>query len=234
MRPVFLALVAACLSGAGCSTIADLKPIRSASRTILAVRQQQQEAMLCVPTSAAMIMAFYGDPHSPREIKTLSAGKFYDPNAPFDDFTITDYDAAVRAAGALGYAWVQRTFADTDGGFEEGLALIESELRAGHPVLVDATLPSGHTFVIRGFDVIAHQLFVVDPDRPAPADSTISFGDFKSIWNEHAYNHDIRAMIVTRPKYRFQGLGAMKASGWAGFRRRRKLQCRHGIVKGQS
>ena len=150
MHPAVLPLLAACVNASGCSGNAQLQPIRSDSRTILAVQQQQQEPMLCVPTSAAMVMAFYGDPHPPREIKSLSAGRPYDPHASFADFTITRYDGATQAASTLGYTWTQRIVADDDQGFKNGLALIEDQVRAGHPVLVDATLPSGHTFVIRG------------------------------------------------------------------------------------
>ena len=203
MRFGFLVLLGACIGASGCSGGAELKPIRGETRTVLAVSQQQQEPMLCVPTSAAMIMAFYGDPHAPREIKMLSAGKFYDPNTAFTDFTITRYDDVIRAAGALGYDWAQRTFANDDDGFKEGLALIEREVGAGHPVLVDATLPSGHTFVIRGFDMNTRELFAVDPDRPAPGENAIPFDEFKDIWNEGAYGNDMRAMIVTKPRYQF-------------------------------
>lgn len=199
MRPVFLLPIAACIGASGC-TDSRLQPTRGDTRTVLAVEQQQQEPLLCVPTSAAMVMTFYNDPHPPREIKTLSAGKFYDAKAPFNDFTITRYDDVIRAVGALGYNWTQRVFADDDAGFKDGLALIEDQVRAGHPVLVDATLPSGHTFVIRGFDTSTHQLFAVDPDRTAPGESTISFDDFRSVWNERAYGNDIRVMIITQPK----------------------------------
>ena len=199
MRSVFV-LFAACASVSGCFGPAEPQPILSDARTILAVEQQQQESMLCVPTSAAMVMAFYGDPHPPREIKSLSAGRPYDPQAPFTDFTITRYDDAIRAASALGYRWEQHLFADDDQGFGEGLALIESQVRAGHPVLIDATLPEGHTFVVRGFDKQAQQLFAVDPDQPAPGERTISFDQLKGVWNERAYGNEIRAMIVTQPK----------------------------------
>ena len=44
-----------------------------------------------------------------------------------------------------------------------------------------------------------HQLFAVDPNEPAPGQRTISFDDFKAVWNETAYGNDIRVLIVTRP-----------------------------------
>jgi len=202
MRVPIATLVAAlvALAASGCSANAGPAPVQSYSRTVLAVPHLGQEPMLCVPTSAAMVLAFYGDQRSPRLLKSLAAGRRYDPNAPFTDFTITLYDDITRAVGDLGYGWFQHTFPNDDTGFDDGLSLIEKELRGGHPVLVDATLPSGHTFVIRGFDSNTHQLFAVDPNEPAPGQREISFDEFKAVWNERAYGNDIRAMIVTRPK----------------------------------
>ena len=184
----------------GCSDNHDPTPIRSFARTILAMRQIRQEPMLCVPTSAAMVMASYGDPRPPRLIKSLAANRHYDPNAPFNDFTITRYDDMITAAHDLGYTWVQRSFANNLSGFDDGLALIENQVRDGHPVLVDATLPSGHTFVVRGFDLTEQKLYVVDPDEPPPGRREITFDDFRGVWNEAAYGNDIRAMIVTQPR----------------------------------
>lgn len=201
MRALITTMVAAlmALATSGCSGNAGPAPVQSYARTILAVPHLGQEPLLCVPTSAAMVLAFYGDPRPPRLLKSLAAGRPYDPKAPFNDFTITLYDDIIRAVGDLGYGWFQHSFPNDDAGFKEGLALIEKEVRDGHPVLVDATLPSGHTFVIRGFDLNEHQLFAVDPNEPAPGQRAISFDDFKAVWNETAYGNDIRVMIVTRP-----------------------------------
>ena len=202
MRTLIATIVAAlvAVSTSGCSGDVGPAPVQSFSRTILAVQHVGQEPLLCVPTSAAMVLAFYGDPRPPRLLKSLAAGRHYDPNVPFTDFSITLYDDIIRAVGDLGYGWFQHIFPNDDAGFDDGLALIKKELRDGHPVLVDATLPSGHTFVIRGFDLNTHQLFVVDPNEPAPGQREISFDEFKSVWNESAYGNDIRAMIVTRPR----------------------------------
>lgn len=194
-----IAAAVAVVAMPGCSRYNSPAPVRSYSRTILAVEHIRQEPMLCVPTSAAMVLAFYGDPRPPRFLKSLAAGRRYDPNAPFTDFTITLYDDIVRAVHDLGYSWFQHTFSNDDAGFQDGLALIERELRNGHPVLVDATLPSGHTFVIRGFDAAERKLYAVDPDEDAPGRREISFDEFKTVWNETAYGNDTRALIVTRP-----------------------------------
>ena len=201
MRALMTA-AAAFLAGtavSGCSFHAGPSPVRSFSRTVLSVQHLQQEPLLCVPTSAAMVLAFYGDPRPPRFLKSLAAGRFYDPNVPFTDFTITSYDGIIKAVRSLGYGWVQHTYDNDDSGFHSGLILIESELRNGHPVLVDATLPSGHTFVMRGFDTDMKTLFAVDPNEPAPGEREISFDEFRTVWNENAYGNNIRSLIVTQP-----------------------------------
>ena len=146
-----------------------------------------------------MVLAFYGDEHPPRQLKSFASGHPYDPAHAFTDFTITYYDDILKALRKLGYEWAQHSFANDEAGFQGGLTLIETELRAGHPVLVDATLPTGHTFVIRGFDSSSKQLFVVDPDQFAPGIYPVSFDEFKTVWNEHAYGNDICVMIVTQP-----------------------------------
>lgn len=195
-----MAAILTMFSTSSCSLNSGPVPIRSYSRTILDVPHLDQEPMLCVPTSAAMVLAFYGNPTAPRLLKSLAGGRYYDPNASFTDFTITSYDGILRAMASLGYGWSQLTFPNDETGFKKGLELIEAELRAGHPVLVDATLPSGHTFVIRGFDTDKQELFAVDPNEAAPGVREISFDDFKSVWNETAYGNNFRSLIVTQPR----------------------------------
>jgi hypothetical protein len=160
-----------------------------------------QETLLCVPTSAAMVLAFYGDPQEPRRLKAVSRGRAYDPAAPFDDFTITLFADMKRGLAGQGYVWSDAAFADTPQGYVEGLKVIEDELRQGRPVLVDITANGvGHTVVVSGFDDRARRLFMVDPARPAPGKITIGYDDFAAFWNEHAYGGQFRALMKTAPK----------------------------------
>ena len=173
----------------------------AAAEQALGVPHLRQEPMLCVPTSAAMVLAYYGDPQPPRRLKSLASGRNYDPNAPFSDYTITRFQDLVRALGGLGYVWTEKTYADTPNGAESGLREIELQLVQRRPVMVDVTLPaSGHTVVVDGFDPQSRTLFIVDPDAPAPGRRTISYDEFAAIWNEHAYGGRFRSMIVTRPR----------------------------------
>ena len=187
----------------GCDRFAGEAPeveTRTETRVDLAVPHLQQEKLLCVPTSAAMVLAYYGDPRSPRELKTLAAGRDWDAAAPFDDFSITLYRDLLNGLNRIGYGWAQRRFAPTPGGLDDGLATIVAALAAGRPVLVDVSLPSGHTFVVRGFDSVRRSLDIVDPDQPAPGRYTVSYDEFASVWNESAYGDPHRYLLLTSPK----------------------------------
>ena len=132
--------------------------------------------------------------------KVLASGGSYDPNAPFSDYSITLYRDIVRAVQTLGYSWVERSYPNTDSGFTDGIALIESEIRNGRPVLADVTAPEGHTFVVSGFDTIARKLLVTDPNRPAPGQRWLGYEKFQAIWNERAYGGDFRSLVTTQAK----------------------------------
>lgn len=168
----------------------------------LDVKYLLQEDLLCVPTSASMIMAFYGDRHSPRKLKTMSRGIEYSLSKRFDDFTITYYRDIIRAARALGYEWHEQIFEDNDLGFRRGLAVVKDEIVRRHPVMIDLSMPEGHTIVITGFDERTQAINVVDPNASAPGRYSISYDDLQSMWNEHAFNGNFRSLVTTSPRKR--------------------------------
>ena len=160
-----------------------------------------QETLLCVPTSAAMILSFYHDPQSPRYIKSLTSGHPLPAGGTFNDYSITYYRDLIRAMGYLGYQWDDVELTDSPDDFGQGLARIESELKAGRPVMIDMSLPQGgHTVVVRGFDAQGQTISIVDPAQPAPGRYDMSLAQLEAMWNEHAYGNHGRALIVTRPK----------------------------------
>ncbi len=174
-------------------------PPKSASAS-LDVPHLDQETLLCVPTSAAMIMGFYNDPRPPRLIKSLASGHPLPSDGRFNDYSITYYRDLVRAAKQLGYDWQEVSLSDSHADFVEGLARIETELQANHPVMIDMSLPQGgHTVVVRGFDEQAQTISVADPAQPAPGRYDMTFAQLETVWNEHAYGNHGRALIVTRP-----------------------------------
>ena len=159
----------------------------------------RQERLLGVPTSAAIIMSFYGDLQTPRKLKNLSRGKEHNASEPFDDFSITFYRDIVKAAAVLGYNWHERSFSDDSIGFERGLASIKQEIEHGRPLMINVSAPDGHTIVVTGFDETTQSIFVVDPDVPAPGRYAITYARLQSIWNEHAFGRNFRSLVITPP-----------------------------------
>ena len=161
----------------------------------------RQETLLCVPTSAAMVLAYFGDPQPPRKLKAMSRGKVYRSGEPFTDYTITPFAALIEGLAKLGYHWEQATFPQTPQGFEDGVALIEAGLAEGRPALVDISVNGvGHTLVVSGYDRKRRLLTFVDPDAPAPGRSSATYEQFEAVWNESAYGGAFRAMISTAKK----------------------------------
>lgn len=159
-----------------------------------------QENLLCVPTSASMVLTFYNDPVSSREIKSLASGRKQHPGEVFSDFSITQFSDLLRGLRTMGYAWEEVSLSDSHADFERGISKIEESLALGRPVLVDLSIPSGHTVVIRGYNSKLGLLSIVDPSQPSPGRFDITYQQFEAVWNEHAYGHQTRGMILTKPK----------------------------------
>lgn len=170
------------------------------TRVFLSVPHLKQEPNLCVPTSAAMVLSYFGDPHSPRELKVLSRGNRFDPSARFDDFTITWYRDLDRGLRTLGYSWRAQRFPNTARGFQQGLEAMRASLRKKNPVLVDVALYGTHTFVIAGFDDAAKRVFIRDPNLPTPGLRILTYEQLESIWNGLRYDLDARPSLFTQRK----------------------------------
>jgi hypothetical protein len=168
----------------------------------LPLRYQDQETNLCVPTSASIILDFFGHQVSPREIKELSMGRQYSPDKPFNDFTITLFRDLIWGLHGIGYSWKEKDYPDDLNGLRRGLAEIEHSLDDGVPVMIDTTrvrghtsTVAGHTFVIAGYSVSQQALYVVDPNLPAPGTRVVGFQELESIWNSRGVNFDERAAV---------------------------------------
>jgi hypothetical protein len=166
------------------------------------LRHQAQETNLCVPTSASIILDYFGQQVSPREIKDLSRGRQYSPGEPFNDFTLTFFPDLISGLHVIGYSWKMKHYSDNPAGLRRGLAAIEHSLDAGIPVMIDTTpirgqrLPvEGHTFVIAGYSVPQQALYAVDPNRPAPGTRVVSFQELESTWNSRSVNFDMRGAV---------------------------------------
>ena len=201
----FLLLAIACATAAIDNEIGivwygeEPTPHDDADSVLLAVPHMRQEHDLCVTTSAAMVMAFYGDPHGPRELKVLSKGKVYDPEAPFTDFTATWWRDLISGIEPLGYSWREEVFPANSRGFAQGLEQIEASLRSGRPVLIDVALYDSHTFVIMGLDKTGKRLFIRDPNVDRPGLRVLGFDQLKPIWHGRSYGLNARPALFTKP-----------------------------------
>lgn len=169
-------------------------------QTFIRLAHIDQEKNLCVPTSAAMVLDYFGDPKSPRELKVLSRGRNYDSRDPFDDFTNTFFRDFVAGMRRIGYNWQNKAYANDRLGFSSGLNDIRESLKARRPVLVDTALYTGHTVAVVGFDDVENRLYVIDPGIASPGYRSLTYAEFESIWNSSKVGFDKRGAILTRPK----------------------------------
>lgn len=168
----------------------------------LPLRYQDQESNLCVPTSASIILDYFGSQVSPRRIKELSMGRDYSPGEPFNDFTITLFRDLISGLHRIGYSWKEKDYPDNLNGLQQGLAEIEHSLDHGIPVMIDTTRirghssgVAGHTFVVAGYSVSRQALYVVDPNITAPGTRVVGFQELESIWNSRSVKFDERAAV---------------------------------------
>ncbi|WP_170359927.1 C39 family peptidase [Ruegeria arenilitoris] len=171
-------------------------PQISKSLVRLDVPHIRQGLNLCVPTSAAMVMSYFGNAADPRELKALAEG--YKPESRRNaDFTYwRDMNHALQS---LGYNWKIRDYPKTNSGFASGLKQIKRNLEKGLPVLIDVHQDAGHTFVLIGFDDAKQVVFVRDPNLPGNQSRIISYASLRENWHNHRFGHS-RSAFFAYPK----------------------------------
>jgi hypothetical protein len=139
-----------------------------------------------------MIIDYYGDRHSPQELKALAT-------PPGSTFPGTYMDDLVRGVATLGYSWQTRCFSTDDPGFEAGLSELRRNVAQNHPVMVGLhDPPIGHVVVLVGFSDSGRQLAFIDPNEPFPGRRSMNEREFQRIWHEDIV--DLRCAIFTRPR----------------------------------
>ena len=152
-----------------------------------------QERDLCVPTSAAIVLTYYGHPQEPRTLKLWSLGMEPNQQTPFIYFSITPFVNFVQGLQRHGIYWTQHSFAMTDDGYQTGLKQIEAEIDQGRPVLVDTSIGGGHTMVAIGYS--QDKIILIDPNMEAPGVRHMPLAKFFAVWNSHG---SARSAIFTR------------------------------------
>jgi uncharacterized protein YvpB len=161
------------------------QPVVSRQLVILDVPHISQGAdPLCVPTSSAMILAYYGERHDKWDLKKRAEN--YKPAAQRNvEFTYwVDMQHAVKA---LGRRWTIKNYAKTNSGFSRGLSDIRRSLRAGRPVMIDVHLGVGHTFVVAGFDDAKQLVYIRDPLLKKSQMRVLSYATLRDDWHNHRF-----------------------------------------------
>lgn len=171
-------------------------PHVSQKSVFLGVPHMRQKPYLCVPTSSAMVLAYYGDKHRPTDLKALAEG--HKPKSQRNRY-FTYFVDMIHAVKQHGYRWKMRTYPKTNAGFRSGLNAIKASLRKRRPVLIDVHLGQGHTFVVEGFDDQEKVVFIRDPDISRSRARKLSYTKLQQDWHNHRFGPG-RTAVFTFPK----------------------------------
>jgi len=168
----------------GCSPVPRTMTLR--------IPHMRQEQNLCVPTSAAMVLAYYGDDITPRQLKELAGYR--------EDFEGTYFSDMIAGLEKIGYKWQAKGFDLDHAGFEIGMQEIIRNIVDKRPVLVSTSSDEiGHTMVVVGYDNVRKVVELMDP--ASTGSRTISYEKFESVWHEvTAFKNSNRWILVTWPK----------------------------------
>lgn len=188
-RHIIYLLLSICTSSLGCVH----KPTVQGEYAYIQVMHKKQGPKMCVPTSASMILAYYGDKNiTPQTLKQLSTPI----NSDFEGTYLRDLINGVKS---FGYDWELRVFPVDSAGFENGFREIRQTLDRGNPILLSTSFPPvGHTLVMVGYDTTRKEVFLVDPDMEAPGRRTLTYAKFKMMWHDDIA--DCRAFVLTSQK----------------------------------
>lgn len=166
----------------------------------LNVKHQVQETMLCMPTSASMMLSKLGWNFHPRQIKLASLGKtWYGPSAPFNDYTGMTFMGLQTALQKLGQKGMCTTYSDQN--FTIGLEDIKNSIRRGYPVIIGTTVQVyyGHAVLVIGFDEKNKRVVVDNPAYQAPGIVYYSYDDLKNkYWNNKFFGSTSRSVFFMK------------------------------------
>ncbi len=156
----------------------------------------RQGENLCVPTSAAMVVQYFGGRIDPVELKAIAEG--HKPKSQRNS-KFTYWRDANYALRKYGYRWKIRDYPKSSSGFKSGLRDIKASLRKGRPVLIDVHQDEGHTFVVMGFNDEAQVVYIRDPNLPGKQSRILSYAVLKENWHNHRFANN-RSAFFAYPK----------------------------------
>ena len=167
-------------------------PVVSKNLVRLDVPHIRQPRYLCVPTSAAMILQYFGESYDPKLLKKYAEN--YKPaskrNATFTYWVDMEY--AIRQ---IGKRWKIRNYPKTKAGFEKGISDIRKSLRNGNPVMIDVHLGGGHTFVVMGYDDYKQEVYIRDPNLAASRSRILPYSELLASWHNHRFSNSRSAFF---------------------------------------
>lgn len=174
-----------CMLASSCASVPE--------KLSLAIPSRMDEQRLCVPASASMILAYYGEEQTPRKLKQLAGQR--------EDFEGTYFIDMCAGLEKLGYEATVEEFPLDHDGFTSGMQSIKKHLASGRPVIVSMSLNNvGHTMVAVGYDDQRQIAELMDP----ALDSTVTLRVFnydllEKVWHEN-FNYNKRGIMVIWPK----------------------------------
>jgi hypothetical protein len=145
------------------------------------LNHQEQEYMLCVPTSASIMLDKFGWNYPPRQIKLATLRKpWYGPSTPFNYWTPMTIGSLFDGLEYLGIKnWRFGFYNNSE--FNIGLNDIKESIRQGNPVMIIVTYggPIGHAMVICGYDDANQRLIINDPGNRKPGIVYYSYSDLR-------------------------------------------------------
>lgn len=170
-------------------------PVISKKIVRLNVPHIRQKKDLCVPTSSAMILKYFGESYDPAALKKIAEG--HKPKSKRNK-TFTYWVDMRHALRKVGKTWRIRDYRKTSSGFKSGLTDIKKSLRKKRPVMIDVHLAAGHTFVIMGYNDIEKVIYIRDPDISGGNSRVISYKELEASWHNHRFGNSRSAFFSRR------------------------------------
>ena len=146
----------------------------------------------CVPTSASMVLRYFGKNVEPADLKHRAES--HKPKRKRNrNFT---YWADMRIAlRSVGERWTIRDYPKTESGFRRGLNDIRRSLRRDRPVLIDVHLRGGHTFVVAGFNDEDNVIYIRDPLLTSRKARILTYANLRRDWHNHRFGNSRSAFF---------------------------------------
>lgn len=158
------------------------------------LNHQEQEYMLCVPTSASIMLDKFGWNYPPRQIKLATLRKpWYGQSSPFNHWTPMTLGDLFNGLDYLGIKnWRIGFYANQE--FDNGLNEIKASIRQGNPVLIVVTYggPVGHAMAVCGYDDANQRLIINDPGNRKPGIVYYSYSDLR---DKHWFTSGYRMVV---------------------------------------